>query len=219
MNTKTKQKYLKQLGYYNMNIDGKYGPGTIMAVRRFQEDNRLQVDGKCGPITQTRLKNIIRNGFKIGKVYFLYTRLNGSVEEYMIDEEQNLSKNFKVKEFLMHGDSCKKAGITESERLTLVLNEQILIGIQKLRDRFGSITINSGYRNEKYCLSIGSTATSKHIRGMAIDFACNNIPVYKAYIRSCNKSLNIFGMENNTKGYIHIECYRRNGNKLIEFNA
>jgi len=219
MTTKTKQSYLQKLGYYTMKIDGKYGPGTIMAVRNFQTDNRLQIDGKCGPITQTRLKNIIRNGFKIGKVYFLYTRLNGSIEEYMIDENQNLSKNFKVKEFMMHEDTCKKAGISESDRLTLVLNEQILVGIQKLRDRFGSITINSGYRNEKYCLSIGSTSSSKHIRGMAIDFACSNIPVFKSYIHNHYKELNIYSLEKNTIGYIHIDCYKYKGNSLFEFNA
>ena len=45
------QTRLKELGLYNGEIDGKYGPATALAVSKFQQANNLKVDGKVG--TQT----------------------------------------------------------------------------------------------------------------------------------------------------------------------
>lgn len=47
------QTLLQRLGYNvgNTGIDGKYGPRTERAVRRFQKDNGLRVDGIVGPET------------------------------------------------------------------------------------------------------------------------------------------------------------------------
>jgi len=42
------QQKLKQLNYYKGSIDGIYGGGTIEAVKRFQKDNGLKVDGIFG---------------------------------------------------------------------------------------------------------------------------------------------------------------------------
>ena len=49
---KTLQKRLKELGYYNGNVDGRFGEGTQAAVMAFQLRNNLTVDGKAGPATQ-----------------------------------------------------------------------------------------------------------------------------------------------------------------------
>ena len=45
------QKKLQEWGYYSGPVDGVYGSATEKAVRRFQEMNRLTVDGKAGPAT------------------------------------------------------------------------------------------------------------------------------------------------------------------------
>jgi N-acetylmuramoyl-L-alanine amidase len=42
------QQKLKQLNYYNGSIDGLYGGGTAEAVKIFQNDNGLKVDGVFG---------------------------------------------------------------------------------------------------------------------------------------------------------------------------
>ena len=45
------QKVLTDKGYYNFKPDGKYGKKTDAAVRAFQNDNKISVDGDVGPVT------------------------------------------------------------------------------------------------------------------------------------------------------------------------
>ena len=45
------QTLLRDLGYYNGKIDGKYGKATIAAVKMFQKYNELPIDGKVGEDT------------------------------------------------------------------------------------------------------------------------------------------------------------------------
>lgn len=47
------QTWLRDLGYYNppLKVDGVRGKGTIAAVKKFQKDNGLVVDGKVGSAT------------------------------------------------------------------------------------------------------------------------------------------------------------------------
>ncbi len=50
------QKALKKAGYYNGAIDGKIGKKTKAAIRAFQKDNGLEVDGIVGPRTWAQMK-------------------------------------------------------------------------------------------------------------------------------------------------------------------
>ena len=45
------QKKLASEGYYKASIDGIYGSRTAAAVRSYQRDRGLKVDGICGPET------------------------------------------------------------------------------------------------------------------------------------------------------------------------
>ncbi len=49
------QEALRAKGYALAKLDGKFGPGTADAVRRFQEDNGLTADGKVGRLTALAL--------------------------------------------------------------------------------------------------------------------------------------------------------------------
>lgn len=53
------QTALQRIGYDvgSTGIDGKYGPRTEKAVRRFQADNGLRVDGIVGPETRAALRS------------------------------------------------------------------------------------------------------------------------------------------------------------------
>lgn len=49
------QAVLKQEGYYKGSVDGKYGSGTIEAVKNFQKAKKLTQDGKAGQNTLTAM--------------------------------------------------------------------------------------------------------------------------------------------------------------------
>ena len=51
------QTALQSAGYYSGNIDGKIGGKTIEAIKQFQRDNNLKVDGIVGAGTWAQLKN------------------------------------------------------------------------------------------------------------------------------------------------------------------
>ncbi|OEF96031.1 spore cortex-lytic enzyme [Desulfuribacillus alkaliarsenatis] len=50
------QTRLQELGYYTANIDGIFGHQTLYAVRRYQQDYGLKVDGIVGPQTRGSLE-------------------------------------------------------------------------------------------------------------------------------------------------------------------
>lgn len=50
------QQELKQLGFYTMDIDGSYGPGTVAAVKAFQVSAGISQDGSVGPATLAKLQ-------------------------------------------------------------------------------------------------------------------------------------------------------------------
>jgi len=53
------QRALKNAGYYNGAIDGKIGSGSKQAIRDFQKDHQLKVDGIIGKRTWEELKNYL----------------------------------------------------------------------------------------------------------------------------------------------------------------
>lgn len=57
---KRTQKQLSRLGYYEGAIDGDYGPGTSAAVRAFQRDAGIKVDGVYGSQTKSALSEAAR---------------------------------------------------------------------------------------------------------------------------------------------------------------
>ena len=52
------QAALKTLGYYTGELDGKFGTGTLKAVKQFQKNEGLTVDGLAGKQTQARLETL-----------------------------------------------------------------------------------------------------------------------------------------------------------------
>lgn len=54
------QTALKNAGYYNGEIDGKVGPKTRAAIKAFQEDMGLKVDGVAGKQTKEKLHKYLQ---------------------------------------------------------------------------------------------------------------------------------------------------------------
>jgi uncharacterized protein YcbK (DUF882 family) len=229
MTIKEKQRFLKEQGFYTGNIDGDWGKLSKEATALFQKSQHIEVDGKFGPVT-TKCATCINDGgyktkesFKVGDIKFTYIKKDGQVYNVYIDENSLLSKNFRLKEFMMHKDTCKKAGISDTERKKVILYEQLIIACQKLREVFGQCKVNSGYRNAKYNKYIGGSKNSAHTEGKAADLSFKNAKPkeVQAYVRKHYKELGVYGLESKTKPncnqYTHIDIKKRNGNKLVEF--
>ncbi len=54
------QTALKNAGYYNGDVDGKIGPKTRAAIKAFQEDMGLKVDGIAGKQTKEKLHKYLQ---------------------------------------------------------------------------------------------------------------------------------------------------------------
>ena len=52
------QTALQQLGYYEGKLDGIFGKGTLKAVKAFQKDQYMTVDGLAGWATQAKLTSL-----------------------------------------------------------------------------------------------------------------------------------------------------------------
>lgn len=143
LSKKTRQKYLKELGYYKGKIDGKIGSLTKDAYKALQKDyftRKSDIDGFYGKDTDI----LLRSAYNVHK----YT------------------KNFRLEEF-----RCKCDG--KCTGYPVVLNAQLLKNLQALRDKYGSINITSGLRCKKHNSSLtGSSKTSRHLSGKAADFKC-----------------------------------------------
>ena len=140
LSVKKRQEYLKALGYYKGEIDGKAGPLTKAAYRALQNEHFIRAvdkDGYYGNDTEKLLLN----------AYYVKT----------------YTKNFRLKEF-----RCKCGG-KHCTGYPVVLDIQFLKNIQALRDKFGSINISSGIRCTKRNSAVGGSLTSRHKKGKAAD--------------------------------------------------
>lgn len=87
-----------------------------------------------------------------------------------------LTQNFTLKE-LTKSDTAIRRGISnepnidEIEKLKL-LCETIL---QPVRDKFGPVTVTSGYRSPELCQAIGSSVNSQHTKAEAVDFEVEGV--------------------------------------------
>ena len=66
---KTLQENLNKLGYNCGAVDGKFGTATEKAVKLFQTDHGLTIDGIAGTQTQTALEEALKDGSKAEPQY------------------------------------------------------------------------------------------------------------------------------------------------------
>lgn len=141
LSIKERQRYLAKLGYYKGKIDGIEGAGTKKAYKQLQTKYFTRKSDIDG-IYGNNTEKLLINAYRV-KVY---------------------TKNFKLEEFKCecNGKWCTGYHTT--------LNINLLKYIQKLRNKYGALTITSALRCTNFNASIGGIRGSKHTQGKAIDW-------------------------------------------------
>jgi zinc D-Ala-D-Ala carboxypeptidase len=85
-----------------------------------------------------------------------------------------------------------------------LMDKDFLNKLDELREKFDKpIKINSGYRTENHNANVGGTPSSSHIKGLAVDIACNNSKDRFAIIDIClDLGINRIGVAGT---FIHID--------------
>lgn len=133
--------YLKKLGYYDGKINGIEDAELKKAYKDLQDDYFRNKKDRDG-VYGKNTDILLINAYNV----HLYT------------------KSFELREFRCGccGEHCTGYPV--------LLDTQLLKNVQKLRNKFGSITITSGIRCKGYNNSLpGSSRTSRHMQGKAVD--------------------------------------------------
>ena len=145
----TRQKYMKELGFYKGDVDGKEGSLTkdgYLTMQKAYFKRKSDQDRKYGPDTDKLLLNLWNC--------------------------RDL-KYFKLSEFRCNCGKCTG--------YPAVLDRQLLLNIEDLRKKNGSIQITSGLRCKYKNNSLsGSSSTSRHMSGKAVDFYNDKLTGTKA---------------------------------------
>ncbi len=198
------QMNLKFLGLYSGQIDGIKGTQTINAIKEFQKDNNLKVDGIAGQKTIDSLRSQIIDiqkqlGVTLDGVAGTetITAFNNKVES-LYGKSWDSIKHFKKSEF-----TCKcGCGLNNIQLDVVKIADEV-------REHFGNPAIvTSGTRCSKHNKEVGGVANSRHLKGKAIDMYVQNVSWYDLleYLRKLEQ-----------KGKIRY-CYHINNSDCCHFD-
>lgn len=72
------------------------------------------------------------------------------------------AKNFEVREMASKDGADK-----------IIIDREMFFPIQKIRDMYGAVIINSGYRTKSHNKKVGGASSSMHLKGQAADIKIN----------------------------------------------
>ncbi len=99
---------------------------------------------------------------------FLIFLLSNTLESH--DPTMKLSKNFTLRELTRSQTALRKGIHNEpNEEHLIALTVLVHKVLQPIRDKFGTVSCNSGYRCAELCELLGSSAKSSHCKGEAVD--------------------------------------------------
>lgn len=116
-----------------------------------------------------------------------------------------LSKNFSLDELTVTSTSASNEP-TEDHKDKLLYVCQYLL--QPIRDEFGPVQVNSGYRSKGVNLAVGGSLTSQHCKGEAADIRVPNLwEVYEWIVNNLSFGQCIYEEKGAAK-WIHISLPR-----------
>ena len=170
MDTYHQQLLLEYLGYSPGKLDGIAGKQTESAIRAFQQDNALTVDGIWGAQTEKMAKNNVSVGTlrKVAVAENATTNVPETNVGNITGTWWDSIKYFKRQEFAC---PCPRCGGFPYEPV-----EPLVRLADKVREHFGApATVSSGVRCEAHNAEVGGVANSKHRYGKAMDFCIKGV--------------------------------------------
>jgi len=137
-----------------------------------------------------------------------------------------MTQSFSIKE-LTYSDTAIRLGIdnTPTDEILINLQNVVQFILEPVSNNFDSqIVITSGYRSPALCQAIGSSATSQHAFGMAVDFEILGIPnkeVSDWIVNHLNFDqciLEFWKPEQPNSGWVHCS-YKTSGNRKMYLKA
>jgi hypothetical protein len=123
---------------------------------------------------------------------------------------------------LLFSETATRLGIDNTPTDQTLINLQTLIYevIQPIINQFGDIKITSGYRSPELCKAIGSSTTSQHTLGQAVDCEVLGVPnkdladwvVNHLEFDQC--ILEFWKPEETNSGWVHISYNKGNNRKM-----
>ena len=127
---------------------------------------------------------------------------------------------------LLFSETATRLGIDNTPTDQILINLQTLIYeiINPIINQFGDIKITSGYRSPELCKAIGSSATSQHTLGMAVDCEVIGTPNKELadwvvnHLEYDQCILEFWKPEEINSGWVHIS-YNKAGNRKMYLRA
>ena len=127
---------------------------------------------------------------------------------------------------LLFSETATRLGIDNTPTDQILFNLQTLIHevITPIVNHFGDIKITSGYRSPELCKAIGSSVTSQHTSGMAVDCEVLGVPNKELadwvvnHLEFDQCILEFWKPEEINSGWVHIS-YNKAGNRKMYLRA
>ena len=123
---------------------------------------------------------------------------------------------------LLFSETATRLGIDNTPTDQVLINLQTLIYevITPIINQFGDIKITSGYRSPALCKAIGSSLTSQHTLGQAVDCEVLGVPNKELadwvvnHLEFDQCILEYWSPENPNSGWIHCSYNKSNNRKM-----
>lgn len=154
MSVKQQQCLLCCLGYYNGAINGVSSSQLKSAIRKFQEDYSIGIDGIWGPQTEAKIREVIGNPAMEKK------QENTAVVNKPAANKPSTGDAFwdGIKYFRPEEFACQCGCGAKN------INHDLVIILEKIREHYGKpVRINSGVRCKTHNARVGGAANSQHL--------------------------------------------------------
>ena len=127
---------------------------------------------------------------------------------------------------LLFSETATRLGIDNTPTDQVLINLQTLIYevITPIINQFGDIKITSGYRSPELCKAIGSSVTSQHCLGQAVDCEVIGVPNKELadwivnHLSYDQCILEFWKPEEANSGWVHVS-YNKAGNRKMYLRA